>query len=922
MVFDTGDFSWHDHMRQILEKHKDVRILSCGADDVTNSDANDVTGGSNSFSCWASSILLSAYSQVLREAFNIDDDEVSVISMQDFSGESIQALLDFLANGKSIDINDEKLALEIDSLCRTLRIKGFTIDGLQRPKLLVESAGGENEALTKLAKVKGLNVTLAPVPVCDTKVKDESDLCFTKIVDSEPTTSKRTLNPSSKAVKGKPKTLLTKKASLKKLSMLEGINVQMVRVQPTRPVKLEIPVQVYSDLDSGGSDFDPSVGAAIYSDSEYEVDEEIGATLKSMRSRNKADSDPDFEVNVEERRKSRQSKSKTKRIKYCSDSDDSGDNSDPDYQVKARSKKSSKPKKTKSKTKPDTYEKDFEFGNMSEPAEEYNANGVNGEDLIDMDGESESNKKSKGSKRKRVSDEEDPDFEMGRNKTKVSSNGVSSESTAKKKSKKKAVEPVCSDSDFEEMMEEIIGVKKSGYWEKVNKVVHVKPVLTLKCSLCDQILASPKALDIHLQNHVKSELCMERISQVDEMVPLYRPDLFLGQDVKQVAWGDYQCDFCGQAFETLQNKADHLVDHHASAVAQNRFCRACDEEFESVETYFKHCRAHGNTCYLCGTVVKHYRGYVTHLMTHIDQCLRPEVKLDFNNPPALPRVVNDPDSEGHFFCPYCGLKYLALSDLLVHMKPHAVEAFNRTTFCRTCEREFESVGQYFEHLSVHAESAKFPCPLCDKKLNLNRELKQHVKDCKKAAKQEEYICDQCGFTTLKYDTFQHHMRVHNGTVKKYACKECDKQLQSPFALEEHVNAVHRGIMPYMCDVCGAGFLRKGKMIMHKSAVHENLALYKCGVCGEKFKMRTVIDKHIGLHLETPLHRCTVCLMQFKCAATGYIHIKKVHGLGQAKLKKEVTEELKQLRKTAIISIKPEKVSETPRRQTRPLAKIN
>ena len=111
-------------------------------------------------------------------------------------------------------------------------------------------------------------------------------------------------------------------------------------------------------------------------------------------------------------------------------------------------------------------------------------------------------------------------------------------------------------------------------------------------------------------------------------------------------------------------------------------------------------------------------------------------------------------------------------------------------------------------------------------------------------------------------------------------------------------------------------------MLHRRSVHEDLANYRCGICNELFKIKSTINKHIGSHFNKAYRRCTVCLLEFTCEATGYIHIKKVHD-GKGSIRAEIPEELKEMRRKYIIKIEPEKLErgEAPRRQTRPLVKV-
>ena len=115
---------------------------------------------------------------------------------------------------------------------------------------------------------------------------------------------------------------------------------------------------------------------------------------------------------------------------------------------------------------------------------------------------------------------------------------------------------------------------------------------------------------------------------------------------------------------------------------------------------------------------------------------------------------------------------------------------------------------------------------------------------------------------------------------------------------------------------------------HQRNVHEGVLQYQCGVCFEKFKSKNYVERHVDRHLQTPHYRCTECLLEFHCQATGYIHIKKVHGKGKAVLKMDLSEEALQHRKRYTIKIDPEvgdggeRGSLLNRKQTRTLSRVN
>merc|ERR1712029_103193 len=109
--------------------------------------------------CQTSSILLSAYSSVLRRSFNCEE-ENSVLFCQDFSEESVRAVLDFLTYGSNI-IMDLRLVSEVHAFLEGLSITdGFDIDGFQTLKNST-SISGSTVPEVKLSNVSGTGLAIS-----------------------------------------------------------------------------------------------------------------------------------------------------------------------------------------------------------------------------------------------------------------------------------------------------------------------------------------------------------------------------------------------------------------------------------------------------------------------------------------------------------------------------------------------------------------------------------------------------------------------------------------------------------------------------------------------------------------------------------------------------------------------------------------
>ena len=226
---------------------------------------------------------------------------------------------------------------------------------------------------------------------------------------------------------------------------------------------------------------------------------------------------------------------------------------------------------------------------------------------------------------------------------------------------------------------------------------------------------------------------------------------------------------------------------------------------------------------------------------------------------------------------------------------------------------------HFDHLPDHAHETKFPCTTCDKVYDLDLSLRKHTVDC---GREKDLVCKTCGWKTkVQKKLWEHRKQMHSGDYKnKRRCKNCNAVFDNFKSLTRHYRMDH-GVLPYMCESCPLSFVTESSLTNHRRNIHENLASWKCGVCDMKFKHRQETQKHVASHFDKPIYRCTECLLDFGCMATGYIHIKKTHGKGNANLKLEESEGVRELREKNIIRIDGEKMPEETRSNTRPLKKM-
>ena len=200
--------------------------------------------------------------------------------------------------------------------------------------------------------------------------------------------------------------------------------------------------------------------------------------------------------------------------------------------------------------------------------------------------------------------------------------------------------------------------------------------------------------------------------------------------------------------------------------------------------------------------------------------------------------------------------------------------------CPLCKKQFdvfdmESEKQYRRHLYVH-RVRKFDCQ-CDKTWETDKDLKLHIykyhrgnlhcETCRQTFhsedkyeehlaedphKEEDFVCDDCGFTSPNKATFYAHIKYHHDKDIK-ACTLCFKEFEGTFRLKLHMRTFHAEKKPcplcgemikkmgmhmrtmhtkdsekkYPCDLCEKGFAELGKLEIHKMSVHIKARPYVC-----------------------------------------------------------------------------------------------
>lgn len=172
-------------------------------------------------------------------------------------------------------------------------------------------------------------------------------------------------------------------------------------------------------------------------------------------------------------------------------------------------------------------------------------------------------------------------------------------------------------------------------------------------------------------------------------------------------------------------------------------------------------------------------------------------------------------------CIYCACYFQDPNELKKHIKKEHKNAGN--LYCEKCDKTFQKLFAYNEHMNSHTKALYYPCLYCEKtffRLTCQkRHIKTHLAKPGKKSKKTPFLCNICGKTFPYTNTYQRHLRMHQN-VRKYECGVCTKKFSQSQHLQVHMR-VHTGEKPYICDLCGSAFSLAATLRKHKS-VHERL----------------------------------------------------------------------------------------------------
>ena len=141
------------------------------------------------------------------------------------------------------------------------------------------------------------------------------------------------------------------------------------------------------------------------------------------------------------------------------------------------------------------------------------------------------------------------------------------------------------------------------------------------------------------------------------------------------------------------------------------------------------------------------------------------------------------------------------------------------------------------------------CLYCDYSTAWKGNLKAHVLNRHGGGAvntQKTYYCKRCNFQASSSQLMNKHFRTHSAVERPHQCSQCDYRAGLKSTLETHVKYKHTKERPFACSVCDYRCVTKGQLQVHERR-HTGERPFACPYC----EFRTAQQSNLRSHV---LHR--------------------------------------------------------------------
>ncbi|XP_050676627.1 zinc finger protein 528-like [Leptidea sinapis] len=167
--------------------------------------------------------------------------------------------------------------------------------------------------------------------------------------------------------------------------------------------------------------------------------------------------------------------------------------------------------------------------------------------------------------------------------------------------------------------------------------------------------------------------------------------------------------------------------------------------------------------------------------------------------------------------------------------------------------------------------APYKCEKCAKGFNFDDVLQSHME--KHSQKNGPFQCEMCSQYCPSAVSLRGHIKSH---TTRYKCRICKIVRNSRQHILEHHSLEHTdGTTDYKCTHCT--FTSKKRTVMQRHVrVHVNSVTHPCHRCGKLFRSRETLRVHTSRHDDASRYKCSQCARNFVYNSSLHRHVQRVH----------------------------------------------
>ncbi|CAG4974252.1 unnamed protein product [Colias eurytheme] len=186
------------------------------------------------------------------------------------------------------------------------------------------------------------------------------------------------------------------------------------------------------------------------------------------------------------------------------------------------------------------------------------------------------------------------------------------------------------------------------------------------------------------------------------------------------------------------------------------------------------------------------------------------------------------------------------------------EKYNMAPYkCEKCVKGFNFEDVLLSHLEKHSpKNGAHLCEICGQYCPSTISLRGHIK-----SHTTKYKCKICNIVRhSRQHVLEHYSLVHTESTQEYKCKECEFTTNKRTVMQRHVK-IHVSNEKHTCHQCGRSFKTREILRVHTSR-HDDKNRYHCEHCNRTFIYKSVLHKHIrSVHIDKDFY-CVECDAMF------------------------------------------------------------